>query len=93
VILQDIQTKLQKLDLLDNVCERLSAIERKFDIVDQYIAQLKQTIHNQDTKKIGDTENDMRHFHNRISELECSRRDLEMRTYELNETVPEKLDQ
>jgi uncharacterized spore protein YtfJ len=81
VILQDIQTKLQQLDLLDNVCERLSAIERKFDIVDQYIAQLKQTIHNQDKKKkIGDTENDMRHFHNRLSELECSRRDLEMRT-------------
>ena len=93
MILQDIQTKLQQLDLLDNVCERFSAIERKFDIVDQYIAQLKQTIHNQDKKKIGDTENDMRHFHNRISELECSRRDLEMRTYELNETVPEQLDQ
>ena len=51
VILQDIQTKLQQLDLLDNVCERLSAIERKFDIVGQYIAQLKQTIHNQDKKK------------------------------------------
>lgn len=51
MILQDIQTKLQKLDLLDNVCERLSAIERKFDIVDQYIAQLKQTIHNEDTQK------------------------------------------
>lgn len=86
MILQDIQTKLQKLDLLDNVCERLSAIERKFDIVDQDIAQLKQTKHNQN-KKIGDVENDMRHFHNRISELECSRRDLEMRTYELNETI------
>jgi hypothetical protein len=69
VILQDIQTKLQKLDLLDNVCERLSAIERKFDIVDQYIVQLKQTMHNQDKKrkeKKSDTEND------KISELECS---------------------
>ena len=51
MILQDIQTILQKLDLLDNVYERLSAIERQFIIVDQYIVQLKQTIHNQDKKK------------------------------------------
>ena len=29
----------------------------------------------------------MRHFHKRISELECSCRDLEMRTYELHKTV------
>ncbi|CAC5378006.1 unnamed protein product [Mytilus coruscus] len=70
VIIQDIQVKLQKLDLLDNVCDRLAAIERKFDVVDQYIAQLKQTAQIQDKKPLSN--DDMRHFHSRISELECS---------------------
>ena len=89
MIIQDIQIKLQKLDLLDNVCERLTAIERKFDIVDQDIVQLKQSVQIQD-KKLSGNDTDMRHFHNRISELECARRNLEFQSSELNETILEQ---
>ena len=86
LIIQDIQVKLQKLDLLDNVCERLTAIERRFDIVDQDITHLKQTVQNQE-QKIVTNDTDMRHFHNRISELECSRRNLAMQANDLHETI------
>ena len=52
VIIQDIQIKLKKLDLLDKVCERLTAIEKRVDTVDQDISHLKQLAQTQEEKLI-----------------------------------------
>lgn len=54
---QDIQVKIQKLDLLDNGCNKIPAINRKFDVVDQDIALAKQTVGIQDIKQMLSNDN------------------------------------
>jgi hypothetical protein len=62
--------KLQKLDILDSISERLRNIEGKFDIVEKDISQLKQSVNIHD-QRLNTNDQDMRGFHHRISELEC----------------------
>jgi hypothetical protein len=42
--------KLQKLDILDSISERLRNIEGKFDIVEKDISQLKQSVNIHDQR-------------------------------------------
>jgi peptidoglycan hydrolase CwlO-like protein len=61
-VLNDIQQKLQKLDILDSISERLRNIEGKFDIVEKDISQLKQSVNIHD-QRLNTNDQDMRGFH------------------------------
>lgn len=84
-VLNDIQQKLQKLDILDSISERLRNIEGKFDIVEKDISQLKQSVNIHD-QRLNTNDQDMRGFHHRISELEGARDELSVLTSELHES-------
>jgi archaellum component FlaC len=49
-VLNDIQQKLQKLDILDSISKRLRNIQGKFDIVEKDISQLKQSVNIHDQR-------------------------------------------
>ena len=84
-VLNDIQQKLQKLDILDSISERLRNIEGKFDIVEKDISQLKQSVNVHDQReKTNDQE--IRGFHQRISELEGAKDELSVLTRKLHES-------
>jgi chromosome segregation ATPase len=81
-VVNDIQHKLQKLDILDSISERLQNIEGNFDIVEKDMSQLKQSVNVHD-QRLNTNDQDMRGFHHRIAELERARDELSVLISEL----------
>jgi len=85
LILNDIENKLTKLNLLDNIVDRLQHIEQRFNIVENDISQLKRSIMDQQ-KLIESNDEEMRHFHTRIREHEIACNELEEKIKQTHES-------
>lgn len=85
VVLNDIQNKLTKLNLLDSIVDRLRNIEQRFDAVESDIVQLKRSV--TDHQNCFETNNqDMNNFHTRLRDMETARGELEDMTNKMHES-------
>ena len=69
LILNDIQNKLTKLNLHDTIVDRLQHSDKRFNIVEKDISQLKRSITDQQ-KLVESNDKEMIHFHTRMREHE-----------------------
>lgn len=85
VVLNDIQNKLTKLNLLDSIVDRLRNIEQRFNVVENDIVQLKRSVtdHQNNFEK---NNSDMQIFHTRLRDLEAAKGELEDMTYKMHES-------
>jgi chromosome segregation ATPase len=85
-ILNDIQSRLTKLNLLDSINDRLRNIEQRFEMVENDISQLKRSV-TEHEKYLETNELQCRDFHARIQNFEIARDELDHRTKEIHETL------
>ena len=85
-ILNDIQSRLIKLNLLDSINDRLWNIEQRFEMVENDISQLKRWVTKHE-KYLETNELQYRDFHARIQNFEMARDELDHRTKEKHETL------
>lgn len=85
IVLNDIQNKLTKLNLLDSIVDRLHNIEQRFNVVENDIVHLKRSVtdHQNNFEKNND---DMQIFHARLRDLESAKGELEDMTYKMHES-------
>lgn len=86
LILSDIQVRLNKLNMLDSINDRLRNIEDRFDSVEKEIDQLKKSVTEHD-KYMESKDFEFRDFHDRIQDLEFARDELENATRDMHETI------
>ena len=80
----DINNKLSKLDLLDNIVQRLSGLENQYAGFQTQMVQLRADI-NKVTARVDGGERQRQIFENTVINLENQKRDLQQQNYELNE--------
>jgi predicted nucleic acid-binding Zn-ribbon protein len=85
-ILNDIQSRLTKLNLLDSINDRLRNIEQRFEMVENDISQLKRSV-TEHEKYLETNELQCRDFHARTQNFEIARDELDHRTKEIHETL------
>ena len=85
-ILNDIQSRLTKLNVLDSINDRLRNIEQRFEMVENDISQLKRSV-TEHEKYLETNELQCRDFHARIQNFEIARDELDHRTKEIHETL------
>ena len=78
-ILNDIQSRLIKLNLLDSINDRLGNIEQRFEMVENDISQLKRSVTKHE-KYLETNELQYRDFHARIQNFEMARNELDHET-------------
>ena len=78
-ILNDIQSRLIKLNLLDSINDRLGNIEQRFEMVENDISQLKRSVTKHE-KYLETNELQYRDFHARIQNFEMARNEPDHET-------------